>query len=159
MIKLSIFMENNLLPKDKSTAKLPTLGDNRKRESYKLDKFNFKFSPNTGEYLFGWQSSPSALVRAMPIILLSIIALIVFAFLSKETIIFSFFIIMLIIVATLFVVIVKPDRAVVVDTYGGKIGDSIAGEIIENEIDYQPASDISLLTKNIKGSGKIKEIK
>jgi hypothetical protein len=152
-------MENNLSSENKKTVKLPTLGDNRKREGYKLDKFNFKFSPNKGEYLFGWQSTPSALVRAMPIILLSIIALIIFAFLSKETIFFSFFIIMIIIVATLFVVIVKPDRAVIVDTYGGKIGDSIAGEIIGNEVDYHPAGDISLLTKDIKGSSKVKEIK
>lgn len=152
-------MRNNSLSVKPTVATLPRLGDKKATVSRDLDKFNFRFSQTTGEYLMGWQSSPSALVRAMPIILLSIIALIVFAVLSREMVIFSLIVITVIVLVTLYIVIQKPDRAVVVDTYTGKVGDKSSKDIIEGEeVDYQPQGNISQVIKNEKIPKQLKKV-
>lgn len=102
------------------------------------DIFGFQFSPDKKSFLFGWQSTPSALTRAMPIILMLIFAFLVLANLEKGLIIFTFIALCLIGILTFFIVIFKTDSVVIADTSSSLIGDKISGDVVEGKIDYQP---------------------
>lgn len=114
----------------------PTLGLIKNKTQQ--DIFGFQFSPDKKSFLLGWQSTPSALTRAMPIILMLIFAFLVLANLEKGLIIFTFIALCLIGILTFFIVIFKTDSVVIADTSSSSIGDKISGDVVEGEIDYQP---------------------
>ncbi len=110
------------------------------------DVFGFHFLPDKKSFLIGWQSTPSALTRALPIILILIPAFLILAYLERSLIIPAFVMLALIGILTFYIVIFTPNRVVLADTSSRQIGDKVSGEVIEGEIDYQP--EIKSLAKS-----------